>query len=79
MCLVFVGPALALALWAQWRVKSAYATASQLASRSGRTGSDAARAIMRAAGVSGVEIEETGGVLSDHDLRRTGLLGGRRE
>jgi Zn-dependent membrane protease YugP len=66
MYLVFVAPAMILALWAQWRVKSAYATASGLASRSGRTGADAARAIMKAAGVSGVQIEETGGVLSDH-------------
>jgi hypothetical protein len=66
MYLLFVAPAMLLALWAQFRVKSAYAEASQIPTRSGLSGAEAADAVLRTAGVRGVEIEPVGGFLSDH-------------
>jgi Zn-dependent membrane protease YugP len=66
MYLVFVAPAILLALWAQFRVKSAYAEASRIPSESGLSGAEAADAVLRRAGVGGVEIEPVEGFLSDH-------------
>lgn len=66
MYLVIVGPAILLALWAQFKVKTAYAAASQVPSHTGYSGCDAARLVMDQAGVEGVDIEEVSGQLSDH-------------
>jgi hypothetical protein len=66
MYLVFLAPAMLLAIWAQFKVKSAYAVASRVPSRSGYSGCDVARVVMESAGVFGVDIEEVGGYLSDH-------------
>src|SRR5437870_12511197 len=63
---VFLAPGILLALWAQFRVKSVYARASQIPSRSGVTGAEAARRVMEAEGVYDVAIEEIAGQLSDH-------------
>jgi len=63
---VFLAPGILLALWAQFRVQSAYAEASHVPSRSGVTGAEAAQEVMRAAHVPDVEIEPTPGVLTDH-------------
>jgi hypothetical protein len=63
---LFVGPAMLLAMWAQWRVHSAYSQASEIPAESGMTGAQAAHEVMRAAGVQGVEIEPVEGFLSDH-------------
>jgi Zn-dependent membrane protease YugP len=63
---VFLAPGILLALWAQFRVKSAYASASQVPARSRVTGAEAARQVMEAEGVYDVAIEETPGQLSDH-------------
>ncbi|QDV34148.1 zinc metallopeptidase [Tautonia plasticadhaerens] len=64
--LLIVGPAMLLALWAQARVKSAYAEASQYRSASGATGAQAAAEVMRSEGLNRVEIEPVQGYLSDH-------------
>src|SRR5882672_4585840 len=64
--LLFIVPGLLLGLWAQAKVRSAYARASRIRSRRGLTGAQTARAIMDYEGVSGVEIEPTPGMLSDH-------------
>lgn len=64
--LVFLAPGILLALWAQAKVKLAYATASQIPARSGCTGATAARRVMEQAGVTDVGIEESHGFLSDH-------------
>jgi uncharacterized protein len=66
MYLLFLAPAMLLALWAQFRVKSAYQEASQIPARSGMSGAQAADAVLRSAGVPGVEIEPVEGFLSDH-------------
>lgn len=63
---LFVAPAMLLAMWAQWKVKSAYHEASQIPSRSGFNGAETAYQVMRAEGVAGVEIEPVEGFLSDH-------------
>jgi Zn-dependent membrane protease YugP len=64
--LLFVGPAMLVALWAQWRVKSAYAHASRIQAICGASGAQAADTILRANGVDGVRIEPVGGFMSDH-------------
>ena len=57
---------LAFSLYAQFRVSSAYAKNSKILSRGGISGREAAAAVMANAGITGVEIEETGGRLTDH-------------
>jgi Zn-dependent membrane protease YugP len=64
--LVCTGLGLALTLWAQWKVKSTFHRYQQERVLSGMTGAQAAAAVCRAAGVSGVTIEEHPGMLSDH-------------
>src|SRR4051794_29245408 len=66
MYFVFLAPGILLAMWAQWRVKSAYAAASRIAAQSGLTGASAAAEVMQQAGVEGVQIEPVQGFLSDH-------------
>jgi Zn-dependent membrane protease YugP len=53
-------------LYAQIRVSSAYGKNSQILSRGGLTGREAAEAVMSQAGIHDVSIEETGGHLTDH-------------
>lgn len=55
-----------LSVWAQRRVTSAFKRFSKVGVRTGMTGAEAAAAVCRAGGVSGVKIEMTGGTLSDH-------------
>jgi Zn-dependent membrane protease YugP len=64
--LLFVIPPLLLGLWAQARVRSAYASASRFRSRRHLTGLETARTILDGEGVEGVEIESTPGFLADH-------------
>ena len=63
---LLMGPVLIFSLIAQWLVKSRYKTYSQYGLRSGQTGADIARQILRANGIGDVPVEETGGWLSDH-------------
>jgi Zn-dependent membrane protease YugP len=63
---LIIAPGMLLAMWAQWRVQSAFASGSQVASRAGITGAEAAAAVMDSEGVHGVGIEPIGGSLSDH-------------
>jgi len=64
--MIIVIPALLLALYAQLRVQSTYAQYSQVAIGNRLTGAQVAQEILRRNGLSGVEIERTEGVLSDH-------------
>ena len=61
---MMMAPALLLAFWAQWRVKSAYASAMQQPAP--LSGAAAARHILDSAGLEDVLIEPTQGHLSDH-------------
>jgi Zn-dependent membrane protease YugP len=64
--LLIIAPALLLALYAQIKVKSAYATYSRIPNMHGSTGGDIARAMLYANGITDVQVEMTQGVLSDH-------------
>jgi hypothetical protein len=59
-----VAPAMLLAMWAQWRVHSSFAAASQ--EPAPLTGAAAARHILDSAGATDVEIEAIPGKLNDH-------------
>lgn len=63
---IILAPGILLALWAQWRTKSAFNEGKQYAASSGVSGAQAAAAVMDAAGVKGVSIEPVDGFLSDH-------------
>lgn len=71
---VIVGPAMLMALWAQWRVKHTYAQASQVRAESGMTGAEAAHMLLQSYGINNVGIEETHGMLSDHYDPRSKML-----
>jgi Zn-dependent membrane protease YugP len=66
MYLLFLAPAMLLAIWAQFRVRSAYSEASQIPPSSGATGAQAADVVLNTAQVPGVQIEPTEGFLTDH-------------
>lgn len=55
-----------LSMLAQMRVKSTFRRFANVGVRSGMTGAEAAAAVCRAGGVSGVTIERSKGFLSDH-------------
>ena len=59
-------PAIILALYAQFKVKSTYERFSKVPSAWGRSGASIARDILNHNRLHDVEIEETEGVLSDH-------------
>ncbi|HUE15100.1 MAG TPA: zinc metallopeptidase [Planctomycetaceae bacterium] len=64
MYFVFLGPAILLMLYAQYKVKSAYAAGLQIPAR--LSGAAAARYILDQSGCQDVGIEEMPGTLSDH-------------
>lgn len=72
--LVLILPALALSLFAQFKVKSTFAHYSQVASRSGLSGEMAARQILDRNGLFAVRVEKTPGQLTDHFDPRTNVL-----
>jgi Zn-dependent membrane protease YugP len=64
--LIFALPALLLAFYAQWRVSSAYKKYSRKPNRRGITGYEAARILLRSAGLDHVRVEQASGRLGDH-------------
>lgn len=62
--MLWIAPAALLAMWAQWRVHSAFAAASR--QPAALTGAAAARHILDSAGARDVEIEAVPGQLNDH-------------
>ncbi len=64
--LLFSIPPLLLGLWAQMRVKSAFAQYSKVRTSTGINGAQAARKILDLNGLQSVSIERVGGRLSDH-------------
>jgi hypothetical protein len=62
----FILPALALSLWASFRVKSAFKKYSRVRAMSGLTGAQAARAMLDRAGLTQVTVTRSRGMLSDH-------------
>ena len=72
--MILMIPGLILTLWAQSKVKSAYGKFSREGSRSGMTGSEAARRILDSNNLTGVRIEHVSGQLTDHYDPREGVL-----
>jgi len=66
MYFVFVGPALLLAIYAQFRVKSTFGKYTQVLNMRGLTGAHVARLLLDMAGLRQVRIERVPGDLSDH-------------
>jgi Zn-dependent membrane protease YugP len=64
MYLVWIAPAMLLAMWAQWKVKSTFAAASR--EPAPLSGAAAARHILDSAGAKDVAIEPVDGHLTDH-------------
>ncbi|MFN7341066.1 MAG: zinc metallopeptidase [Opitutia bacterium] len=64
--LAYIIVPLLLGLWAQWKVKGTFDRWSEVGSRSGATGKEAAEEVLRAEGITGVTIERVDGYLSDH-------------
>ncbi len=59
-------PGFLITIWAQWRIVRAYAAGSKVPAASGRTGAEAARAVLIANGLSAIAIEPAAGELSNH-------------
>src|ERR671933_1992830 len=66
MYFLFALPALLLALYAQWKVRSTYGKYSQVPNAAGYTGAEVARHLLNAAGLYHVGIERVAGELTDH-------------
>jgi Zn-dependent membrane protease YugP len=66
MYFLFLIPGMLLAAWAQWRVRSAFSEASQIAPSTGVSGAEAAAEILQSNGINGVQIGQAEGYLSDH-------------
>jgi Zn-dependent membrane protease YugP len=64
--LIFALPALVLAFYAQWRVKSTYNRQSRKPNMRGLSGYEAARILLRSAGLDHVRVEQVPGQLNDH-------------
>ncbi len=64
--MILILPAFALALWAQWKVKSTYRQFSEVRSRLGMTGEQVARRILDQNGLHDVPVVPVAGELTDH-------------
>ena len=69
---LFVGPALLLGMFAQWRVSSTFASMSKIGAR--MSGAEAARRMLDSGGLHNVGIEQVAGHLSDHYDPRAKVL-----
>lgn len=67
-------PAMAIAALAQWKVNAAFHRYSQIRASRGYTGAQAAEAVLRANGVTGVRIERVSGRLTDHFDPRSNVI-----
>lgn len=72
--ILLVLPAIIFSMMAQRKVNSAFDKYSKVYSRRGITGADAAMAVLRLNGVSGVRVERVSGRLSDHYDPRTNVI-----
>ena len=71
---IILVPAMLIALIAQIQVSSTFNRYSRVQSSRGFTGAQAAEAVLRAHGVTGVTIERVGGNLTDHYDPRTNVI-----
>ncbi len=66
MYFLFVGPGMLLALWAQYKVKSAFNSGHEIPVASGLSGAQVAQKILDAYSIKNVGIEEADGFMGDH-------------
>ena len=66
MDIILLLPALALSLYAQMKVKKAFAEMSRVRNASGMTGAEVAERLLRRNDIPDVEVEEVQGLLTDH-------------
>jgi uncharacterized protein len=64
--LLFILPAVLLSLWASFRTRAAFNKYSKVRTARGLTGAQAAQEMLRGAGIYDVQIQATGGMLTDH-------------
>jgi Zn-dependent membrane protease YugP len=64
--IILVIPAMILAAWAQFKVKSTYNKFSRVSNNKGITGAYAAQAVLTHYGITDVRIEQVSGKLTDH-------------
>lgn len=72
--MVLLIPAILLSVYAQFKIQSAYGRYSEVRSRSGLTGAQAAREILSRNGLYDVRVEPVAGRLSDHYDPRTRVV-----
>lgn len=72
--IIFVMPALLLAMWAQAKVSSAYTKYGQVFTTHGLTGADVAQRILNLNGIYDVTIERVAGNLTDHYDPRSNVI-----
>ena len=72
--LLLMLPALALSIWAQWKVNSTYKKFFHVASRRGLTAMDACRLILNENGLTQIGLEKVEGHLSDHYDPKAGVI-----
>ena len=72
--LLFVGPAILLAMFTSWYVRHAYNKWSQVRALSGLSGAEAAQRLITNGGLQGVSIQVIGGELSDNYDPRAKVL-----
>lgn len=72
MYFLFIAPAFLLGLYAQWKVKSAFASMSEVPAR--MSGAQAARTMLDSGGLQSVGIEQISGHLGDHYDPRAKVL-----
>lgn len=74
MYLMVIGIGMALSIWASLKTKGAFHKYSQFTTRSGMTGAQIAKAILRDSNISDVTVEPVKGKLTDHYDPRTKTL-----
>ena len=72
--LILVVPAMLIALWAQIKVKTTFASQSKRLSSRGLTGAQAAMQVLGYYGINNVHIERVSGDLTDHYDPRTNVI-----
>ena len=72
--LVFIVPAMLVALWAQIHVNSSFSKYSRVRNMRGLTGAQTSEYILRTYGVTGVRIEHISGDLTDHNDPQSNVI-----
>ncbi len=72
--IILVIPAMLLAFWAQFKVKSTYNKFSKVSNTKGITGAYAAQAVLTHYGINDVRIEQVSGKLTDHYDPKTKVI-----